>query len=512
MKKIAIYTRKSRLTDTGDSMGTQIKLVKDYFRNQECFFEEFQDEGFSGGNTNRPAFKLMMEKIKQKEFDIVAVYKIDRIARNIIDFFKIFETLEKEKVSLVSISEGFDPNTPGGRITMTLIAGIAEMERMNIKQRVKDNMIELAKKGNWTGGNVPLGYESIRVLKKGKECSYLKIKEDEKEIVEKIYTLFIEGYSIRKIAKIIEEKYHLLNNANRVSDVLYSPIYVSSCDTVNKFLELKGYTIFGEINGNGYLTYQKSLYKNGKIKPGFENKTIAAISMHESIISPVIWLKAQTKLKEITVDPAPRKSQYTFLSMLVKCGYCKTNMKVYTGISYNGERYSYFRKKCNCDHGNKKGSRLRVKEAEKFLFKILESIHALGIDEFLVQNLNKSETKDNSKTIEKEISKMDKMINSLTDKLALANENIVETLLNKIDELVNKKKKLQEDLLITQQRKTLSSKKENDIHVLFKSIEDMINEFDRMDIENKRIKISQIFECFYWFGKEKKFDYELIKL
>ncbi|WP_236896899.1 recombinase family protein [Clostridium beijerinckii] len=509
MKKIAIYTRKSRLTDTGDSIGTQIKLVKDYFRNQECEFEVFEDEGFSGGNTNRPAFQLMMEKIKRREFDTIAVYKIDRIARNIIDFFKIFETLEKENVSLVSISEGFDPNTPGGRITMTLIAGIAEMERMNIKQRVKDNMIELAKRGNWTGGNLPLGYESVRVNKNGKEFSYLKIKDDEKEIIEDIYNLFIEGYSIRKIAKIIEEKHNIYNNANRVSNILYSPIYASSCDTINKFLELKGYKIFGTANGNGYLTYQKSSFKNGKLKSDIDNKAIAAISKHEAIISSDIWLKVQERLKEVTVDPSPRSSQYTFLSKLVKCGYCKTNMRVYEGISYSGEPYRYFRKKCTCDHGNKKGSRLRSEKAEKAVLEILKSIHSSGVEELINKNLENSNEKDNSQKIKKELSKTDKMINNLTDKLALANENIIETLMNRIDDLVNKKRALQEELLIYEQRKNFKNKEKDDINILFNSIEQFIDDFNNMDVESKRIKTSQIFNCFYWYGKEKILDYEL---
>ena len=202
MKVIAIYTRKSVITDTGDSIGTQITLIKDYFKNYKCKFEIFEDEGFSGGNTNRPSFKLMMSRIK--EFDTVAVYKIDRIARNIVDFFNIFNLLEENGVKLVSISEGFDPSTPGGKMMMTMLAGIAEMERMNIKQRVKDNMLQLAKGGKWSGGNAPIGYKAKRVIENGKECSYLEINEDEKPIVLDIYNLYLDGLSTRKIAKEME--------------------------------------------------------------------------------------------------------------------------------------------------------------------------------------------------------------------------------------------------------------------------------------------------------------------
>ena len=71
-----------------------------------------------------------------------------------------FDILKKNKVSLVSITEGFDPTTPVGMMLMTMIAGFAEMERMNIAQRVKDNMNALAKMGRWLGGTPPTGYKS----------------------------------------------------------------------------------------------------------------------------------------------------------------------------------------------------------------------------------------------------------------------------------------------------------------------------------------------------------------
>lgn len=511
MKKIAIYTRKSRITDTGDSIGTQIKLVKDYFRNQECEFEIFEDEGFSGGNTNRPAFKLMMEKIKRKEFNAVAVYKIDRIARNIVDFFKIFDTLEKENIALVSVSEGFDPNTPGGRITMTMIAGIAEMERMNIKQRVTDNMIELAKRGNWTGGNVPLGYEAVRTVENGKECSYLKINEDEKEIVQDIYNLFVEGYSIRKVANIVGNKYNILNNANRISFILYSPVYVSSCSAVNKFLELKGWTIFGEVNGQGYLTYQKPQYRNGE-KYGIENNAIAAISKHDAIISPNVWLKAQEKLKHITNDPSPRISQYTFLAKMISCGYCGVHMNV--GVSKSGgKKVFYFRKKCSCDHGSKKGSRLHIEKAEKTVLETLKCIKNIGIEEYLKEfETEQTREKDDSLKIQKEIAKIDKMVNNLTDKLALANENVVEVLMDKISELINNKKNLQEQLLIFEQRKSFESIQQNNTRILENTITHFLENFNEMSMEEKQIDIKNIFHNFKWFGKDEKLKAEIMTL
>src|SRR3712207_2417062 len=103
MNRIAIYSRKSKETDTGESIKNQIDMCKAYFNrgNVECTFEIFQDEGFSGGNINRPSFQRMIELAKHKQFDIVAVYKVDRIARNIVDFVNIYDELERHDVKLV---------------------------------------------------------------------------------------------------------------------------------------------------------------------------------------------------------------------------------------------------------------------------------------------------------------------------------------------------------------------------------------------------------------------------
>lgn len=511
--KIAIYTRKSRLTDTGDSIGTQIKLVKDYFRNQECEFEVFQDEGFSGGNTNRPAFKLMMEKIKSKQFDTVAVYKIDRIARNIIDFFKIFETLEKESIALVSISEGFDPHTPGGRITMTLIAGIAEMERMNIKQRVTDNMIELAKKGKWTGGTLPLGYKSERIIENGKECSYLKLNNEESQTVKDIYNMFVEGYSTRKIASMINKKYNTKTSPNRISNVLYSPVYVGSCEIINKYLQLNNYDVCGEINGNGYLTYQRTTNKSGSKKMDKKNKTIVAPSKHTSIISTDLWIKTQERLKNITVAPSPRISQYTFLAKMVKCGYCGAAMNVWRENRKNGGYVRFFKKTCSCDHvGNiKNGSRLTIAKAEKYIMDILRKIQNDGVENFIKNStITKISKKDEAKKIEREIAKLDKMANGLTDKLAIANANIIETLMNRISDIVSSKAELQEQLLILEQRKSFDARKTENISVLNNTIQNFLNNFDKLTMEQKQIEIKKIFNYVAWKGKERDFAVNII--
>ena len=95
---IAIYSRKSRYTGKGESIGNQIDLCREYIRTHygDAAAEHvvvFEDEGFSGGNLNRPDFKKMMTAAKERKFKAIVVYRLDRISRNISDFSSLIEEL-----------------------------------------------------------------------------------------------------------------------------------------------------------------------------------------------------------------------------------------------------------------------------------------------------------------------------------------------------------------------------------------------------------------------------------
>ena len=120
----------------------------------------YEDEGFSGKNTKRPQFQLMMQEIKKGSCDYLVCYKLDRLGRNIADLANLIETLNKLNVSFISIKERFDTSTPIGKAMLYFAGVLAQMEREQIAERVRDNMIMLARKGRWLGGNTPLGYEA----------------------------------------------------------------------------------------------------------------------------------------------------------------------------------------------------------------------------------------------------------------------------------------------------------------------------------------------------------------
>ena len=134
----AIYARQS--IDKKDSLSIegQIELCKKYSGEDAAIYK---DKGFSGKNTNRPAFLELMEAIEAGKIKKVYVYRLDRISRSISDFGKIWELLEKHGVQFQSVTEQFDTSTPMGRAMLNIVITFAQLERETTADRVKDNYI-----------------------------------------------------------------------------------------------------------------------------------------------------------------------------------------------------------------------------------------------------------------------------------------------------------------------------------------------------------------------------------
>ena len=131
--QIVIYSRKSKFTGKGESIENQIEMCKHYIRLN--FGEEaanntlvYEDEGFSGGNLERPQFKKMMADANEKKFQAIVVYRLDRISRNIGDFANLIEKLNSLKIDFISIKEQFDTSSPMGRAMMYISSVFSQLE------------------------------------------------------------------------------------------------------------------------------------------------------------------------------------------------------------------------------------------------------------------------------------------------------------------------------------------------------------------------------------------------
>jgi len=165
-RKIAVYARKSKITETGKSIEIQkekcIQLACAQFNVDISDILVYEDECKSGFYADRPQYRRMLRDIEENKIRAVICYKIDRISRRTVDLLNLVQQMEQKGISFVSVSDReLDTSTRTGKIMISLLSAIAEFERDIIAERITDNMYELAKEGRWLGGVPPLGYSTI---------------------------------------------------------------------------------------------------------------------------------------------------------------------------------------------------------------------------------------------------------------------------------------------------------------------------------------------------------------
>jgi DNA invertase Pin-like site-specific DNA recombinase len=166
--RCAIYTRVS--TDQGleqdfNSLDAQYDASQAYIRSQAhagwtLLRGKYDDGGFSGGNTDRPALLRLLDDVQAGKVDVIVVYKVDRLTRSLADFAKLVELFDKQSVSFVSVTQQFNTTTSMGRLTLNVLLSFAQFEREVTSERIRDKIAASKRKGLWVGGMAPLGYDT----------------------------------------------------------------------------------------------------------------------------------------------------------------------------------------------------------------------------------------------------------------------------------------------------------------------------------------------------------------
>ena len=200
-KRCAVYCRVStdeRLDQSFNSLDAQKDAGLAYIASQRTegwitVPDDYIDPGFSGGNIERPALKRLMADIEAGRIDIVVVYKIDRLTRNLTDFAKLIEVFERRQVSFVSVTQQFNTTTSMGRLMLNVLLSFAQFEREVTGERIRDKIAASKAKGMWMGGYTPLGY---RV-----ENRRLVIEDTEARLVRHIFHEFVRCRSTTDLVK-----------------------------------------------------------------------------------------------------------------------------------------------------------------------------------------------------------------------------------------------------------------------------------------------------------------------
>lgn len=320
-KKCVIYIRVSSERQVqGFSLEGQKRYLKEWAEFEGMtVIEIYVEPGKSGKSiTGREVFQKMLEDIAtgQVQADFVVVFKLSRFGRNAKDILNSLTYIQRYGVNLLCKEDGLDSSSAMGRMMITILGAVAEMERENILVQTMLGREEKAKQGGWNGGFAPYGYELVD--------GGLIRKENEAKIVELVFDKFVNGgmgYSTiagylnrQGVPKLPSKNSHGRTfvdwNTHHIKRMLDNPVYTGRIAF--------GRTRMEKIAGT----------ENDYRRVKSEEYILSDNIVHEPIISDEIFRQAQTKRKatSATGNPSVGRSAKHLLSGILKCPMCGSSM------------------------------------------------------------------------------------------------------------------------------------------------------------------------------------------
>ena len=529
---IAVYSRKSKFTGKGESVGNQVELCREYIRLHygEAALEQmivYEDEGFSGGNLNRPAFKRMMDAAKKHAFKAIIVYRLDRISRNISDFAGLIEELSRLNIAFVSIREQFDTSSPMGRAMMYIASVFSQLERETIAERIRDNMHELAKTGRWLGGVTPTGYgsESVKTVTvdgKTKKACKLRLIPEEAEIVKLIYDLYVETDSqtvteaelMRRGIKTKNDRYYTRFS---IKAILQNPVYlIADQDAYGYFAERNAelFSSAEEFDGvHGMMIYNRTDQEKGKTTVLLPvSEWIIALGQHPGLVPSGQWIKVQESLERNKSKGyrKPRNNEALLTGLLFcACGermypklskqFTADGQPIYTYVCKMKERSK--RQRCNKQNAN--GNVLDIA--------IIEQIKALTEhDSSFLNQLEKSRqlytgSRQQYETqlaeLRAEYGENEKTINGLIDSLAMVGDSIAKPrVLKRIEELTETNREIENRIHELEGLTSTNALSDGEFDLLRQMLSVFQTNIDEMSVEERRAAIRTVVRKVIWDG------------
>ena len=531
---IAIYSRKSKFTGKGESIGNQIELCKEYVRNMfgEGYAERcvvFEDEGFSGGNLKRPAFQNMISEVRKHKFKAIVVYRLDRISRNISDFSGLIDELTNLDVSFISIREQFDTSTPMGRAMMYIISVFSQLERETIAERIRDNMHELAKTGRWLGGNCPTGFESepvstVTIDGKSKKSFKLALVPSEAEIIKLIFDLYTEldsltGVEAELLRRRIKSKQGKDHTRFSIKNILQNPVYlIADASAYDYFIEKEADICFPKeaFDGtHGIMAYNRTEQEKGKTTVLLPvNEWIIAVGKHPGLIPSSQWIKVQESLERNKSKSyrKPRNNEALLTGLLFcSCGehmYPKQSQRLLANGEYACTYVCKMKersKRTRCNLRNVNGNlldRAIIEQIKSLTEK--DSLFTSQIEkskQFYTGNREQYETQLAERKAE--YAENEKILNGLIDSLGAVGDSIARPkLLKRIEELTDQNKNIENRIHELEGLTTAKNLNDMEFDILRQMLTSFSAAVDSMTVEQKRTAIRTIVRKVIWDGSK----------
>lgn len=488
----AIYVRQS--IDKKDSVSIEAQI-------EECKklcsanFKVYKDKGYSGKNTERPQVQKMIKDIESGIIQKVVVYKLDRISRNIIDFYNLYGIMQLHDCEFISWDEKFDTTTSMGRAMMGILVVFAQMERENIQTRIKDNYNYRIRDGRWASGKAPFGFKNG---KRDGKTTLIPVPE-EIEVVKWMFKTYAESLNISlgMIQKQLIEKGIKGHQSSKgfsrttIGHILTNPVYCSADNLLAEYYQKK---LIEFVNPLQQWDGSFSAAIVGKKNRSLRNENLEGIVVYITNIKPVInsrtFIAVQERIEQNAAVASNNTPNHNLkeLSGLLKCAECGSavKMQTYPTLTCTGRSQ---KKICSVSF---KGIKLET----------VQDNVATQVQKYL-ENLNETQIKKTYKMRQeqKEIAKLEKELEKLME-LAKFSDNIAERVKVEIDSLIVKIKEKQ--LKLKTDRKDdiigLRLATGGDIEIL-RSIFDedgtLVFNYSDLDIERKQMILRVLVDRIY---------------
>ena len=373
-RAIAIYVRQSVEKDNSNSIENQINICKNSLTLADANSKivVYSDEGKSGKNINREGFQNLMADVRAGKIKRIHVYKLDRFSRSLADFCNVWQEMKEYNVAISSASESFDTQSPYGEMILKILMVFAEFERTCIQERIRDSVESRANLGLYPGGQTPIGYGLEEIEWNNYTTKKFVHIEDEIKQIKYIFDLYSRGgISLGRVQKaLIEEGYDTIRNStwttSKIKDVLHNPVYAKADLALYDYFYQQGIEIIGDMEE---FDGSRGIYFYGKRKNDINEKKVV-LAPHAGFIESSQWIRVQELLSENKQILRSDVGGRSWLSGLVMCGKCGSNMSV---TSYNDRRYF----SCNTKKNKKKctgpNGAVYIDDLEEYIFEQISS-------------------------------------------------------------------------------------------------------------------------------------------
>lgn len=500
-KRVVLYIRVSTQDQAieGHSIEAQEARAREYAERMDYeVVNVYIDEGISGKSTKRRlAFQRMMADARTGNFDLVIIWKLTRLGRNMLDILKTVEEFIKLGIELFSISENFDISTSSGKLMLQLLGSFGEFERNQISENVAMAMMSLVRDQQRYAGGRRLGYVSGLDAEGRKQ---LIIEPEEAKIVQLIYAKFLGGDEFRTIANYLNRQGYQTLKKNKftptaVRDILQNKIYA------------------------GYIEYARYLNWDTKRRNGKNPNPILVKGEHEPIIDQVTYQAVQERLVLEKDRPRWNLTGENVLTGLLRCPECGAPMAANNVTNRLKDSTKRVLNYYSCSLFLSKGAKgchansIRKEKAEEFVAaRLKEIVQVPEILDSLVKEMNR-ELHEQIAPLEQELAVIATEKQDLTPKLERLQQaledspDLHDNLIGRINELTSK-------IMLHTQREneilTILSHKDQKIEV--ENVQQIVSSLDHLLEQSEKKVIKEIYRTFIdkiLFDKKNKDDIKI---